>query len=396
MKNTFLEFEGDSDEAVTAADAVARSPPRSRSADAQLCRKPSDEHLQLQLSLEGEIVSGELKPVDTTPLREEPCQPLARVLSHGRCHTQGSSPIHNQCPSVSETTAATVPSVEELRRLQEKLSHATGRRPGLVGNSSFSSMSTIAGPGRDGAASGQSPLHHVWSSGTVSSMLSDQSHDNDERRVEESAISAAVTPLASSLEVHVHSPVADLRGRQKVWVPPGLVRPVQVVQQARPKECAHSRVPKNVNLAEEFSRQELSEPPTTMMVRNIPNRYTQVELIQECEDLGFAGTFDFFYVPVDRGTMNNVGYAFVNFLTDEWARKSMQVFENYSFKKYQRAREKIAAVSVAHIQGLAANLRHYENAVVGLTPARAPKHGGAPALLRNRASNSQPRQPAEL
>lgn len=131
-----------------------------------------------------------------------------------------------------------------------------------------------------------------------------------------------------------------------------------------PKEYRHGHVPKNLNLSEEFAKTESIAPPTTLMIRNIPNRYTQRELIQELETLGFAGTFDFLYIPLDKGTMSNVGYAFVNFVASEWAEKCMAAFENYRFKRHRKVSGKIAAVSVAHIQGLEANIRHYENAAV--------------------------------
>jgi protein phosphatase 1 regulatory subunit 42 len=122
-------------------------------------------------------------------------------------------------------------------------------------------------------------------------------------------------------------------------------------------------VPKTVNLQEEY-QSAVQEKVTTLMVRNIPNRYTQRELITELEDLGFAGTFDFLYIPLDKGTMSNVGYAFVNFVSQEWAMKCMDSFQNYRFKRHRKTSGKIAAVSVAHLQGLQANLAHYEKAAV--------------------------------
>jgi len=76
------------------------------------------------------------------------------------------------------------------------------------------------------------------------------------------------------------------------------------------KVYRHSHVPKSGNFVQELSKQGV----TTLMLRNIPNRYTQAELISELEGLGFgSGSFDFFYLPVDKGTSSNVGYAFVNF-----------------------------------------------------------------------------------
>jgi len=134
-----------------------------------------------------------------------------------------------------------------------------------------------------------------------------------------------------------------------------------------PREYRHSHVPKNMNLAEEFRNNtgKKKDPPTTLMIRNLPNRYTQRELISELEDLGFAGTFDFLYIPLDKGTMSNVGYAFVNFVEPSWAQKCISAFQGYRFKQHRKEMAgKMAAISVAHIQGLEANLAHYEKAAV--------------------------------
>merc|ERR1719440_891035 len=51
---------------------------------------------------------------------------------------------------------------------------------------------------------------------------------------------------------------------------------------------------------------------TSVMIRNIPCRYTQQELIDEIEMLGFV--IDFLYLPPARRATGNLGYAFVNFV----------------------------------------------------------------------------------
>lgn len=130
-----------------------------------------------------------------------------------------------------------------------------------------------------------------------------------------------------------------------------------------PKEYRHGHVPKNLDLADKYKQVDTTDI-TTLMIRNLPNRYTQRELIGELEDLGFAGAFDFLYIPLDKGTMSNVGYAFVNFVDSSWASKCMVTFQNYRFKRHRKISGKIAAVSPAHIQGLEANLAHYEHAAV--------------------------------
>jgi len=123
-------------------------------------------------------------------------------------------------------------------------------------------------------------------------------------------------------------------------------------------------VPKHLDLEEEYKNSHQNQPPTTLMIRHIPNRYTQRQLITELEDLGFAGSFNFLYLPLDKGTLANVGYAFVNFLEPSWADRCVAVFQDYSFRCHRRHTRKVAAVSVAHIQGLEANLAHYESAAV--------------------------------
>lgn len=154
----------------------------------------------------------------------------------------------------------------------------------------------------------------------------------------------------------------------------GYTSPGSMFRRMSPLSCAgggsqeyrHGHVPRSVDLAQEFMLKSSasSAPPTTLMVRNIPNRYTQRELITELEDMGFAGTFDFLYMPLDKGTMSNVGYAFVNFVDPVDAAECLELFQKYHFKRHRKISGKVAAASVAHIQGLEANLAHYENAAV--------------------------------
>lgn len=103
------------------------------------------------------------------------------------------------------------------------------------------------------------------------------------------------------------------------------------------KDYRHAHVPKNVNLQEEFGKHIDSDVTlTTLMIRNIPNFLTQRQLINMLGGRGLAGCFDFLYIPLDKGTMANVGYAFVNFVTPQWAVKCSEVLQNFRFKGHRK------------------------------------------------------------
>lgn len=130
---------------------------------------------------------------------------------------------------------------------------------------------------------------------------------------------------------------------------------------------SHKFVPRRLKLAEEFeSRRESGEPEevTTLMIRNVPNRYTRDTLMRELDELGFAGAYDFVYLPVDSVTRCNVGYAFVNFEDPGEAARCQDTLQGYQFMWYRTWKRRVAHVSVAHIQGLEKNLEHCNKTLV--------------------------------
>lgn len=120
------------------------------------------------------------------------------------------------------------------------------------------------------------------------------------------------------------------------------------------------KVPKPENLGVRVS--DDSRSVTTMMLRNIPNKYTQATLLQEIDEFGFAGKYDFFYLPMDVHYRSNVGYAFINFTAPQDAIYFNYVFAQHRFQRYES--HKIGGVCVAHLQGLDENLRHFEKKAV--------------------------------
>jgi hypothetical protein len=126
----------------------------------------------------------------------------------------------------------------------------------------------------------------------------------------------------------------------------------------------HKSVPRTKDLQEVYKNEDKGAAPTTMMIRNVPFQYSQQDLLQELTDLGFGGTFDFLYLPLDKSTTAGVGYAFVNFIAPSWAKKCEQTFRKYRFRLRRGVSTKAANVSVAYIQGLEKNLQHYQNSAV--------------------------------
>ncbi|CAJ1344317.1 unnamed protein product [Effrenium voratum] len=78
---------------------------------------------------------------------------------------------------------------------------------------------------------------------------------------------------------------------------------------------SHKKVPRKVNIQEEFAEEGVEI--TTAMIRNVPNQLNRKQFVERLDQLGFQGLYDFVYVPMDRATRMNVGYAFVNFVRPE-------------------------------------------------------------------------------
>lgn len=106
---------------------------------------------------------------------------------------------------------------------------------------------------------------------------------------------------------------------------------------------------------------------TTIMFRNMPRSLTQMMLLAELESQGFAGKFDFVYLPIDfdetTATSANFGHAFVNFVCHKDAALALECFDG--FISWPTACEKpCEAVWREQCQGLAAHIKKYRNSAV--------------------------------
>jgi len=99
---------------------------------------------------------------------------------------------------------------------------------------------------------------------------------------------------------------------------------------------------------------------TTVMLRNIPNRYTSEQLLAELLANGFEGNgldFDFFYLPIDFDSKRNRGYSFINFTDETLAKRFFYTFNLRRLTRYTT--QKILEVSPAVTQGFDANVQQY-------------------------------------
>eukprot|EP00931_Biecheleriopsis_adriatica_P061163 TRINITY_DN36775_c0_g1_i1.p1 TRINITY_DN36775_c0_g1~~TRINITY_DN36775_c0_g1_i1.p1 ORF type:complete len:242 (-),score=53.65 TRINITY_DN36775_c0_g1_i1:91-816(-) len=118
---------------------------------------------------------------------------------------------------------------------------------------------------------------------------------------------------------------------------------------------------------------------TTIMIRHIPNKYTQALLMEEIEDVGFAGSFDFIYVPIDLETNANKGYAFINFVDTRFAWLFKCIFDDKKMKSFNTL--KLVKVVPAALQGFDANYEHFSCAKVSRGDPKA-----RPLFLRSAQS----------
>jgi RNA recognition motif-containing protein len=118
-------------------------------------------------------------------------------------------------------------------------------------------------------------------------------------------------------------------------------------------------------------RRELREnQKTTVMLRNIPNKYEQQQLLDVMASKGFpTSTFDFFYLPIDFRNRCCVGYAFINFHTNETAVRFEKLFSGFKLPM-TNVSPKICQVNFARIQGRQANIDVYRNSALAGVPIK--------------------------
>lgn len=100
---------------------------------------------------------------------------------------------------------------------------------------------------------------------------------------------------------------------------------------------------------------------TTLMIKNIPNKYTITTFLEEI-NVEFKNKYDLFYLPIDYGNKCNLGFAFINFVEPFHI---IYFYDLYRGKKWKRFNsEKICELVYAKIQGKKELIAHFEKGKV--------------------------------
>eukprot|EP00850_Spirogloea_muscicola_P013930 SM000097S24783 [mRNA] locus=s97:214572:218446:+ [translate_table: standard] len=109
---------------------------------------------------------------------------------------------------------------------------------------------------------------------------------------------------------------------------------------------------------------------TTLMIKNIPNKYSQAMLLAlldahclRCNTENAPheplSAYDFVYLPIDFKNRCNLGYAFVNFTTAQATLKLYRAFHSQQWEAFNS--RKVCQVTYARVQGRQALEEHFRN-----------------------------------
>eukprot|EP00929_Paragymnodinium_shiwhaense_P121164 TRINITY_DN9330_c0_g3_i1.p1 TRINITY_DN9330_c0_g3~~TRINITY_DN9330_c0_g3_i1.p1 ORF type:complete len:193 (-),score=43.57 TRINITY_DN9330_c0_g3_i1:955-1533(-) len=128
---------------------------------------------------------------------------------------------------------------------------------------------------------------------------------------------------------------------------------------------------------------------STLMIKNLPSRWSCEDVVNVFHDLGYEAKYDFFYMPKrDRsGKSQSLGYAFINFIDPVDAQRFSTAAEDGLVKFKSR----VASVAPAQVQGLAELRKHFAGKSIMHFPA-APSFGGPVSASSRGPSPRKPRK----
>ena len=100
---------------------------------------------------------------------------------------------------------------------------------------------------------------------------------------------------------------------------------------------------------------------TTIMIKNIPNKYSISLFLEEIND-NFKNTYDIFYLPIDYINKCNLGFAFINFVEPFHIILFYELYRGKKWKKYNS--DKVCELLYAKYQGRKELISHFEKGKV--------------------------------
>ena len=100
---------------------------------------------------------------------------------------------------------------------------------------------------------------------------------------------------------------------------------------------------------------------TTLMIKNIPNKYTISSFLEEINTY-FKFTYDIFYLPIDYVNKCNLGFAFINFVEPFHIILFYELYIGKKWKKFNS--DKICDLLYAKFQGKKELIAHFEKGKV--------------------------------
>ncbi len=113
-----------------------------------------------------------------------------------------------------------------------------------------------------------------------------------------------------------------------------------------------------INLMDIFQCKDLR---TTLMIKNIPNKYTISSFLEEINE-NFKNTYDIFYLPIDYVNKCNLGFAFINFVEPFHIILFYELYRGKKWKKFNS--EKKCELLYAKYQGRKELIAHFEKGKV--------------------------------
>jgi len=109
-----------------------------------------------------------------------------------------------------------------------------------------------------------------------------------------------------------------------------------------------------INLMDVFQCKDLR---TTLMIKNIPNKYTISTFLEEINHY-FKDTYDIFYLPIDYINKCNLGFAFINFVEPFHIILFYELYRGKKWKKFNS--DKMCELLYAKFQGRRELISHFE------------------------------------